>query len=146
MADAYGNVMRAPGTSTKARVNDVEVLYSYSPPPLKKGGTLKVAVNGAGGTALQPGLPMAYVTATKTWQPALAAGTDAVAFLVTGVDSGAASDIPKQINFIARGVVKLDVVLAAINLYYGSAITTLPAGLVTALGAKVNTDYGYISF
>lgn len=41
MADAYGNVIRAPGSSSKARVNDDELLFSYSPPPFIQGGTLK---------------------------------------------------------------------------------------------------------
>lgn len=38
--DAYGNVILAPGSTSKSRVNDDELLYSYSPPPFIKGGTL----------------------------------------------------------------------------------------------------------
>jgi hypothetical protein len=41
MADAQGNVLHAPASSSKARVDDPELLYSYNPPPTKKGCTLK---------------------------------------------------------------------------------------------------------
>lgn len=59
MADAYGNVLRAPGSSSKARINDDELLYSYSPPPFIKGGTLKT---GQGVVAL--GTPLERDSAT----------------------------------------------------------------------------------
>jgi hypothetical protein len=106
MAEAYGNTLVPPGTSQVAEVKPGDVLASYSPPPLIKGGTIK---GGAG--LLAAGTVMGLEAATKKYiaYTDTGAGDPAVGVLMEAVDTGAASPAGDKLgNIIMRGTVKMD--------------------------------------
>jgi hypothetical protein len=128
MAEFEGNVLRPPGVGvTKTVAPPEELLASYNPPPLKKGGTVLAGVG-----ILRVGEPMKPSADGKTWVKA--AYADAKALNYTAVD---ATSENRLINLIFGGVINVKVV----------AITAANAtALATALGGTYIPNFGYLKF
>ena len=127
MPDAYGTIP-APGTSVVAEAKPGDVLASYSPPPLIKGGTIKAnqTSTGAPTGTLIAGQAVDYEAATKKYI-ATVAGTAAVGVLLQAVDTSKGDALG---NVILSGTVK-----AAKVLGFGGTVTgTYPNITITALG------------
>lgn len=92
MADAYGNVINAPGMSSKDRVDDPELLYSFAG-LLQKGVTLK-----SGQGVLAAGTPLE--ASSGVYVRSSGASTTTKGFLRTGVDTGPSTQLipPVQSN------------------------------------------------
>jgi len=111
MVDATGNILEVPGTSQVAEVKPGDVLASYSPPPLIKGGTVK-----AGQGLIAAGTLMALEVSSKKYVKYVGGGTadPAVGVLYEAVDTGSGGAPPAGTNkdrlgnIIMRGTVKLD--------------------------------------
>lgn len=127
MPDAFGTIP-APGTAVIAEARPGDVLASYSPPPLVKGGTIKANQTSTGcptGIVLA-GQAVDYEAATKKYI-ITAAGTAAVGVLLQSVDTSKGDALG---NVILSGTVK-----AAKVLGFGGTVTgTYPVLTITALG------------
>lgn len=128
MAEFEGNVLRPPGVGpVKVVAAPEELIASYNPPPLIKGGTVLAGVG-----VLRVGEPMKRSADGKTWVKA--AFADAQALNKTAVDVTAENHL---INLVFGGVVNAKV--AAIT-------TTNAAALATALGGKYIPGFEYLKF
>src|SRR3954471_23421339 len=113
MAELEGNVLRPPGVgATKTVAPPEELLAAYSPPPLKKGGTVLAGVG-----VLRVGEPIKRSVDGKTW--VVATYATATALNYTAVD---ATTEAKLINVILGGVVNANV--TAIGAANAAALAT----------------------
>lgn len=130
MAELEGNVLRPPGVgATKTVSPPEEILYSYSPPPLIKGGTVK-----AGKGIIRDGEPMKLEADGKTYEKVATPFTNAVGVCKTAVDCTTEAHL---INIIFGGTINAKV----------QAITAAnAAALATALGGVYNARLGFIKF
>lgn len=129
MAEFEGNVLRPPGVgSIRSVLPPEELIASYNPPPLKKGGTVKAGVG-----VLRVGEAMAR-DSDGTYKKAGANFSGVVALNETAVDCTTEAHL---VNLIFGGVVTADV--AAITAANGAA-------LATALGGTYIDGFHYIKF
>jgi hypothetical protein len=128
MAEFEGNVLRPPGSGvTKTVAAPEELLASYNPPPLIKGGTV---LSGVG--IVRAGEPMKRSTDGKTWVKA--AFADATALNKTAFD---ATNEAHLADLVFGGVVNVKV----------AAITAAnAAALATALGGRYIPKFEYLKF
>lgn len=136
MADNVGNVIYAPGASSKPFTTDNELLASgknWS----QFGVTLK---QGQGVLAL--GTPLTKDAPTGTYVAAASNATSGVVgFLRNETDTGVAgTDLPRMGDVVYKGVLKYSLIKTA------NANTDLAAGLLTSLGARVDTDRDFFIF
>jgi hypothetical protein len=121
MAEAYGNILDPPGFKTVAEVKPGDILASYSPPPLVKGGTLS-----SGQGLVAAGTVMALNTSTKKYVPYVAAGPNGTGnptgVLYEPVDTALGDKLG---NIIMGGQLKRDKLIG------------LDAGAITALNGRV---------
>lgn len=135
MADSReGNVILAPGFTQKDTVKPTEIFYSMVG-RLVKGCTLDV-----GQGTLQAGTPLEYAAGEKNYIAATA-DANAVGFLMHDVETGVTGDTPKLANIVLGGEIKT----SAIPLAYATPDLTV-AGIATALGGTVNTQFGFLKF
>jgi len=127
-AEFEGDVLRPPGVGPERVVTaPEEIIASYNPPPLKKGGTVLAGVG-----IVRAGEPMKRSVDGKTWVKA--AFADATAVNETACNATAEAH---QINLLFGGVINAKV----------AAITaTNAAALATALKGKYIPGFDYISF
>jgi hypothetical protein len=137
MPDAFGTIP-APGTTVVAEVKPGDVLASYSPPPLIKGGTIKTSqTTPAGGGAAVPtgivraGQALDYEAATKKYIITVA-GTAAVGVLLQDVDTSKGDVLG---NIIMSGTLKAERVIGfgAVRDAAGFVTTT---GNIAGLGSR----------
>lgn len=131
MAELEGNVLRPPGMgATKTVAPPEELLASYNPAPLKKGGTVQAGVG-----ILRVGEPMKRGgTGNKFWVKATATDlADCEALNYTAVDCTTESHL---INLIFGGVINAGVVAI------GGA--TKGAQIAAAMGGKYIPGFNYI--
>lgn len=129
--DYPGNATPAPGFSTGGTTVDDELLFSYSPPPLQKGVTLK-----PGQGVLPLGTALAYDSATKRYVKTTTAA-DVKGFLRRTTNTG--DNAQAQVflgNIVQGGTLKLSAVSAANS---GLSLTNL-------LGGHVDTISGFFKF
>jgi hypothetical protein len=92
-----------PSRDTTAALFQKEILYAYSPPPLKKGCTLR-----PGSGLIAAGTVLERHTASKQLQPRTGTNT-CVGILYQSADTGGVgSTAPVGGNIIQSGVLKLD--------------------------------------
>lgn len=103
MPDAFGTIP-VPGTTVKALVKPGDILASYSPPPLIKGGVIASGQTSTGATTgiVSAGQVLDYNTGTKKYI-ITAAGTAAVGILLQDVDTSGGDALG---NVILSGTVK----------------------------------------
>lgn len=130
MAEFEGNVLRPPGVGpTKTVANPEELLASYNPPPLKKGGTVKAGVG-----ILRVGEPLKLAADGKTYDKVATPFTGVIGLNYTAVDATTEDHL---INIIMGGVINTKVL----------AITAANApALATALGGTYYARFGYLKF
>lgn len=134
MADAYGNVIKAPsGITQKAEVKPVEILFSTHG-LVQKGATLE-----PGNGLIEGGTLLGVVTASGRYAPYASGALDGtqtpVGFLRQSVETGAdAGAEVVQGNIVLRGNLKND------------ALTGVDAGAITALNARVDADRNLFAF
>jgi hypothetical protein len=132
MPDAFGTIP-APGSTVVAEVKPGDVLASYSPPPLIKGGTIKAnqTSTGAGTGTVIAGQAVDFEVATKKYI-ITAAGTAAIGVLLQSVDTSKGDALG---NIILSGTVKRNKVLGFGGTVVGGAITA--TGNIAGLSARV---------
>lgn len=136
MADNVGNVIYAPGSSSKAFTSDLELLASgigWS----QFGVTLK-----QGQGVLAVGTPLTKDGATGTYVAAASTATSGVVgFLRLETDTGVVgTDLPRLGDCVYKGTLKYSLIKAA------NANTDLTAGLNTSLNARVDLDRDFYIF
>jgi Bacteriophage lambda head decoration protein D len=131
MPDAYGNVVKVPGTSGTSEVKPAEILYSYAK-FTQKGVTL------AGGQGLLAGgTVLGRVTATKKY----VAYTDGA---TGGAGSDTARGVLRQPVDTSKGDVPGNIVISGI--LKRSKLVGLTAAAVTDLDAREDTVNDILSF
>jgi hypothetical protein len=103
MPDAFGTIP-APGSTVVAEVKPGDVLASYSPPPLIKGGTIKANQTSVGAPTgiVKAGQAVDYEAATKKYILTVA-GTAAIGVVLQDVDTSKGDALG---NVILSGTVK----------------------------------------
>lgn len=134
MSDSVGNVIYAPGASKTPYTTDNELLASgknWS----QFGVTLK-----QGQGVLAVGTPLTKDSGTGTYVAAASTATSGVVgFLRLETDTGVAgTTLPRMGDVVYTGVLKYSLIKAA------NANTDLTAGLLTSLGARVDTDRDFL--
>jgi hypothetical protein len=127
MPDAFGTIP-APGSTVLAEARPGDVLASYSPPPLLKGGTIKANQTSTGcptGIVLA-GQALDYEAGTKKYI-ITAAGTAAIGVLLQSVDTSKGDALG---NVLLSATVKAKKVLG----FGGTVSGTYPNLTITALG------------
>lgn len=127
MPDAFGTIP-APGTAVLAEAKPGDVLASYSPPPLIKGGTIKANQTSVGAATgiVAAGQAVDYEAATKKYILTVA-GTAAVGVLLQSVDTSKGDALG---NVILSGTVKA----SKIRGFGATATGTWPNNTITAMG------------
>ncbi len=143
MPETYSDVIPVPGQTTGTAIAPADLLASYSPPPLIKGGTVAT-----GQGALPAGTPMALNSSTKKYVAyANGGGTGTgvcVGILMEAVDTTSSPAGDKMCNIIMRGTVKHARVAARSN-YHAGILTDLNARIIDRSTAGSN-DEDYLAF